>query len=729
MSWNFRRILMLSTVFATPVLGQVHAQTAAAPGAGKPLEEVVVTAQKRRENIQNVPISIVALSGAQLAQKAVKSLADLQFAAPSLTVTNAGLTQSVNIRGIGLSSGSPNAANGVATYVDGVFQPPIVSNGQYYDIADIEVLRGPQGTFVGSNSTGGAVLIVTQSPVLNKFTGFGQVGVGSYGSFTQQAAVNVPLGDVLAFRVAVNHANNNSYYKSVGPVDSQAGKLTEFDERIGATYRPGDYYQGTFKFDQIERSTGGYAYQPTPGTAYASDYTGPSGYYVQYDSPTENEERAVQGSLNQQVSLPYGITLKSVTGYENKQIHNQYDTDGTDDATVMSTENQFVREKVYTQEFNLLSATDQRLSWIGGVYFQRNRIDVIIHDGPFPTDILVQNKKTTTGVFGQVSYKVTNDVTLTGGLRYSTYKVLGSGRVVIGTGIPSFPPGGLDVANTGGAESDSAPTGKIDIDWRFAPNNLFYAFASRGYKSGGIETATTNFLKETVWDYEAGWKSNLLGGMLKPSLGVFYNDYDNFQYDTVNPLDGQSAVDNASGTTTIDGVEGQIQALVDNWRFDGSFAYVHSVMANYTVIDENLLPPGTLEPQCATGQTVGCTNYTGATKTISGAPNLLSPDFTFNGGAQYTFAMDNGLSVTPRLNYAYQTKQDATPARDSFYVIPARGLLSALVTVDYGPWSGQFSATNLTGERYVTGYTISGASGGSFYGAPREFNFNLRRDF
>lgn len=721
MASRFTRMCLLAAVSSAAVSGVAFAQQAPAGAQDtSTVGEVVVTAQKRSENVQTVPISMTALSGSGLADKGVKSLGDLQFAAPSLSVANAGLTQSVNIRGIGLASGSPNAANGVASYVDGVFQPPIVSSGAYYDIADVEVLRGPQGTFVGSNSTGGAIFINTQSPQLGKFGGYGQVGDGSFNSLSAQGAINIPVGDQIAMRLAVNDQNHDSYYTDHGPLKNHPDKLDELDSRFGLTLKPSEAYQATFKLEQIDRATGGYAYQPVPGTAYATGYSQPSIRDLDYNSKTANNERALQGSLEQHYVLSDGTTIKSITGYENKQIHNLYDVDGT--ATTTSTQNQFVREKVYTQELDVLSPTSGPLSWVGGGYFQRNRIDVMITDTPTPLNILIQNKKTTLGAFGQVSYKLSDTLTATLGGRYSTYKVEATGGVHIG----SF--SGPTVGNTGGFEQDHALTGKADLDWKFAPNNLAYAFVARGYKSGGIETPTTSFAKETVWNYEAGWKSTLLDGHVKTQLDAFYNAYDNFQYDTVNVLTGQSAVSNVP-SATIAGLEGQVQASLDGFRVDAGLSYVHSELGTYSVIDQNLLPAGSLKPQCATGQTTNCTNYLNATRVISGAPNLLSPEWSINTGVEYAFHLGGGAVLTPRLNYAYQSSQEASPSQESFYQIKARGLVSALVTLDRGDWQLQLKATNLTDEKYVTGYSISGSAGNQFYGAPRVVTISLRRDF
>ena len=718
--------IWLSSASIAALATTAAAQTAP-PAKPEQLQEVVVTAQKRSENVQTVPISMTALTGAALADKAVVSLQDLQFAAPSLSVENAGLTQSVNIRGIGLASGSPNAANGVATYLDGVFQPPIVSGGSYYDLADVEVLRGPQGTFVGSNSTGGAIFVNSLSPKLGRFDGYAMLGGGSYSAFLGQGAVNVPIGDTLALRLAVNDQQHDSYYTDHGAYHNKPDRLDELGTRFSILWKPADVYQATFKLENIQRETGGYAYQPVPGTDYSSlNPTGGSIRDLYYNAPTSNNERAVQGMLEQKVQLPYGITLKSITGYQNKQIHNLYDTDATE--SVSSTEDQFVREKVYTQEIDLLSPTSGKLSWVAGGYYQRNRIDVIIAEGAFPVDVLDQNKKTTLGLFGQVSYQLTPTLVATIGLRDSSYQVESSGQVMIGAGIPGFPAAGIEAASLAGREEDDALTGKANLDWTFAPHNMLYAFLARGYKSGGIDSPTANFLKETVWNYEAGWKSTFWDGHVKTQVDAFYNDYANFQFDTVNTATGQGAVQNVP-TATIDGFEAQAQAQFQTFRMDAAFSYVHSRLGSYKVIDQNLLPAGTLLPQCSTGETSGCTDYTNATRDISGAPNLLSPEFSFNTGAEYGFDLAPGYVLTPRLNFSYQSSQEASPSLDSFYKIKARDLVSALVTLDHQAWRLQLRATNLLNAKYVTGYSVNGGAGNRFYGAPQEFMFVVQRSF
>jgi outer membrane receptor protein involved in Fe transport len=192
------RVLIRGVLLGGTLAGVAMAQDQAAPLAPVLLEETIVTAQRREENLQQVPIAATALDAAALEARAVARLADLQTATPSLSITNAGQTQSVNIRGIGLASNSPNATAGVATYVDGLFQPPIVQSNGFYDLASIEVLRGPQGTLVGTSSTGGAIFVNSRNPELGATGGHIQVGLGNFDQTQAEGAINLSAGDSLA---------------------------------------------------------------------------------------------------------------------------------------------------------------------------------------------------------------------------------------------------------------------------------------------------------------------------------------------------------------------------------------------------------------------------------------------------------------------------------------------------------------------------------------------------
>jgi len=695
------------------------------------LQEIVVTAQRRTENLQDVAIAATALNVSALSDKGITNIEDLQTAAPSLSVTNSGITQAINIRGIGIASNSPNVTAGVATYVDGLFQPPIVQANSFYDLASVEVLRGPQGTLVGSNSTGGAIFINSQSPTFDRVKGYVQASAGNRGNRGAEGALNVPLSPDLAVRAAGFYAKHDSYYTDIGPFDNDAGKLDEWGGRLGLKWEPGSF-QALAKVQLNDRRTGGYANRPIAGTQFG-DYREGDIYTLSYDTPTKLRERAIIASLELRQEFDSGIVLRSLSGYQYKRINALNDVDASQapvDVGGDISEVYFAGEKQYSQEFNLISPTTGRFNWILGAYFQRNDIVVRILDiqAGFPTYIDPVNKRTTTGIFAQGNYKITPDLEFQLGARYSHYSASGGGQVVIGEGIPGFPPGGLPVADLSGSHKDGLVTGKVALNWTVAPDNLLYVFAARGYKPGGFNSTTSEFKPEVVWNYEAGWKSTLFDGHLRTQIDAFYNDYSDFQFAIVEPSTGFTGVQNIA-KATIKGIEAQAQARFGGFSFDAGVSYVDSHLAGLTFVNTRLIPQGTLGPQCPDGTPSSppvCFDYNPAIITTTGGRNLYSPKWTYNLSAAYELELGDDMTLTPRVNYSHQSSRFTylaySPESD---VIGAYGLLSAKLTLRKGDWFIEAYGTNLDSKRYIAGQTDYT----EFYGAPREYGVRAGMTF
>jgi iron complex outermembrane receptor protein len=719
----------LAAAVGVGVITSVAAQDKAATRDDAGLEEVVVTAQRRVESLQDVAIAATAIPGEQLRAKAVDRLDDLQFAAPSLIITDSGLVQSVNIRGIGLASGSPQVTNGVATYIDGLFQPPIVTTNSFYDIANVEVLRGPQGTLAGANSTGGAIFITTNNPQLGAPDAYAEAEFGSYGTQAAQGAVNVPMGDTFAMRLAGNYRKRDSYYDDIGPFDNEADGLDEVSGRLGALWKPGAY-QALAKVEIADKSTGGYAYRPMATTTFAP-FAAPGGIRkLDYNTPTDTDEHAAMFGLEQRYEMANGVVFRFLSGYQDKKVHNLFDTDATeaDDQTF----DQRVRERQHSEEINIISPTDGAFSWILGGYYQQNKIDVdiLILGGPVPVNVEPRNEKTTTGIFAQTNFTLTPRVELQVGARYSRFEATGIGGVFIGRGLPFFPPGGLQVADTNGDHSDGSTTGKVNVNFKLNDDHLLYAFVARGAKPGGFNSSTSEFEPEAVWDYEAGWKATLADGHVRTQLGVFYNRYSDFQFDIRDLTTGQDGTSNLPDAT-IKGAEAQLQMAYGGFKFDAGVAYVDSKLSSLTFVNTRQLPVGIgpLGPQCASGVSSNpptCFDYTPFMQTTQDGPNLFSPKWTYNAGVEYAIPVGQH-TLTPRVNYAYvgpvYTELFYSPVTDR---LEGRGLLSALLTFEAQAWSVQAYGTNLTDKEYVTGQTNEG---NQFFGAPREYGLRIRREF
>jgi len=752
---------LLMTTAISLSLGSIapaaFAQTAAGPTAsgGRALEEVVVTAQKRRENIQKVSAAVSVLTGRDLAKDSVHRISDLEYATPSLSVTGNGMIQSINIRGVGLASTAPGLVNGVATYRDGLFQTEIATVLPFYDINSVEVLRGPQGTFVGTNSTGGAIEVSSNDPVLGRYSGSSEVTVGNFRRIGTTDVVNIPINDVLALRAAVYYMNHKSYYHDNGPYHNQPGGLNELTERVAALYRPNDTFDAVLKLENDRRDTGGYAWNPEPGSAFADtlDYTLGAGaptptaiytphissnpYELYYLWPTKDTERYVLGSARLEYKLPFGITLRSISGVQDKRVYILYDNVAADDPYASSAQNRFVGARAWSQEFNLISAQDQPITWVLGTFYLKQRVDAdfvnynaIDPTGRTPYDLGSQpyrltytgNPTTTTGYFGQATYKVLPRVSVDVGLRWSDYHDEQSGGLYFLQGAAGHTPGTLQVG-LAGDEQESRATGKVAVNFQYDPNNLFYAFVARGYKPGGVNGGTTaNFGPESVLDYEGGWKSTLLDNHLRTQLGAFYYNYSNFQFGEVSPITGATDVENVS-KASIGGAEASAQARLGAWSINGNVSYIRTHLNPFPFFDNigyQVANPGCTGPG---NPTTSCP--AGVVKNVSG-PMLYAPEWTASASVEYAFDLGTVI-LTPHLNYSYVASQWDYPGYSSPSInqIPGHSLLSGLITADFGAYQLELYGDNLTNVRYISGVNNTN----EIFGPPLEFGIRGRASF
>lgn len=199
--------------------------------AGDELQEVIVTAERRTSSLLTTPISVAAISGDTLAEKQQVNVSDLQKTTPDFQVNTTGLYDSINIRGIGNTAITPAIQPGVAVFHDGLLGPETVGiDTPVFDIADVEILRGPQGTLVSAASTGGSVQITSRNPDLTGgIGGYAEALVGNYSEHKLQGAINLPVNDTLALRVALNVDKRGSFYRDAGSVVNQAGSAPGYD--------------------------------------------------------------------------------------------------------------------------------------------------------------------------------------------------------------------------------------------------------------------------------------------------------------------------------------------------------------------------------------------------------------------------------------------------------------------------------------------------------------------
>jgi len=701
--------------------------------SGPTVGEVVVTASRTTENIQTVPAAVSALSGADLEKKEILQVSDLQQATPSLSITSAALTQNVNIRGIGLSSGNPAVVPGVPIYLDGLLQPPIVSTNSFFDIGDVEVYRGPQGTFAGASSTGGAVFITSRSPTFTGVNGNVEVWGGDYSDVGSRGAVNLPVNDKLAFRVAYNVERRDSFFHDIGGQTTPTGgafetpgKLNEQDLRLGMLWEPIDNLSVLLKVDLSQKDTGGYDYRPIPGTFYAQ-FAPIDLRTLNFDQPEKNNEHAIRNSLELKYQLSDGITLRSVTGFQYNKVVDLYDSDASNGPPAQY-EAQDVSERPITQEFNILSPDNGPLKWIVGGFYWHDSIKVGIDldtAGQPHTFVTIFTEKTSEAVFGRVQYDLTKALQLEVGGRYTHDVVNNGGQIQIG--FPGLPP--LVTIPNGGNYAGNNWTGKAALNYKLNDENFLYAFASKGAKAGGSNGAT-NFLPETVWDYEAGWKTQLFDHNLKLQFDGFYNNYSNYQVDGIIDLaTGTSGTGNTKGAI-IKGLEAQGQGRLGGLSVDFGAAWVDSSIGAVTLINTRLLPGGGsgLGPQCATGVPSNppiCFNYDPYFVSVAGRSNTYAPRWTYNFGAEYNFDLGRGATLTPRIDYSYQASQWTTLLENSTDFLPSHGLWNAHLTYAQARYSLTGYVTNLANKTYVSGQFINN----EFLGPPRQFGVRASYSF
>lgn len=730
--WSLSAIVVCAG--AGGAIAQAAPVAAGAASQSDALQEVVVTAEKRVENIQSTPISVAALSGDQIDQRGIESIGDVQYNTPGLSVSNNGMINIINIRGVGLALVAPNTSSGIINYRDGalITHEPFLLD-PYYDQEQIEVLRGPQGTLAGSNSTGGAILVNSRDPRLDgRVSGYVEQTVGNYQDLRTQGAVNLPIADAAAARVAFDSETRKSFYSNSGapgslvvPSNDVAGALDQHSVRIGLLAKPADDLSILLKTEyNINRGTG----IPNTPTRFSQYYAYASHvpFTLSYDQPgtlSDNQDWRTVLTVDWQF-LP-SVKVRSQTAW----------TDGTnretDDADASAFAGQIqsfdIGLRTFQQELDLISTGAGAWQWTAGAFFINDEVknyNFRITQLATPTAPLSPYQIIPRGVdkardlagFGQVTYDVAQHWQVLLGVRYTSNRrwapdgdfalnLTPAGPLVK---IPAPPEYGKGVA-----------TGKAGVNWTPDANDLVYVFAAKGAKSGGFNDPGPGgpgslFDPETVWDYELGWKATWLAGRMRSQLDGFYMNYKNFQLNEYNPVTNGSTVGNA-GHATIKGVEGQLQARLGGLGIDGTAAYVDSGLGSSVFYDTRYTPAIPFD--------------------VSGHTLPYAPKWTADVGVQYRFHVHGTL--TPRVQLSYVSRQWAQifqvangpydPARD---LMGARTLLGATLTWQSdGAWLIEAYGKNLADRLYVQAINSSATTDDVIYGDPRTFGVRASYQF
>ena len=705
------------------------------------IEEIVVTAQKREENVQDVPLSVAAFSGDTLLAAGIDSVLDLERLVPNLNIKRLTATANVRltIRGIG-AAGNSSIDPSVGTFIDGVYVPrPGALFASFHDMAGVEVLRGPQGTLFGRNSTVGGLLLRTADP-RDELEGAAGAEFGNDNQQNYTAMLNVPLGDAFAVRVSGLFDSTDGYVENLldgrtyGERDTSAG-------RIGLRWDITDSLSWLVKADYAKIEGDGVVaqeVQPQTVTAAArarlNAITGgrPPDYRDPYDQvinqrtygDLEDEQWGVVSNLTWDLANDYSLRLLSgFRSWENQQL----DGDVVYTAADMLARTGGYDSESQSHELQLFSPVDElfggRFDFVAGLYwFQEdfliterfalgaNYCGVAAAGGLFPPAQLAAcnaspNKAVATdGSFTQdaSSYAIYAQGNI--GLTDTLTAVLG-GRWTSDEKDADFvqlrnnPFAGplRTPENTSLSTEDDQFTYRVGLNWTPTGDLLVFASYATGYKSGGINSGFGTgvlgdkrlFDAETSQNYEVGVKSTLAGGAARVNATLFRVDLDDFQD---RSFDGTTFRVKNAGSLRHQGFEVDGEYLVtDGLRVFGALGYLDSEFTDYK--DAACLPyPSQVNPRCTQDRT--------------GERNAFSPEWTASVGAQLDgdLAFGNlGYRFRTDLSYTEEMSVQAINDGNPDAIQPSYTLLSARFSLLFGAdrhWSLSVFGDNLTDEGY-----------------------------
>ncbi len=708
-------------VFQACCFQPARAQSTASPDGDTPpkdadvLNTITVTAERRSEPLQTTPVSATVLSGDDLAKMGVNVVDQLQFATPSATVNNFGQGLDFNIRGIGKAEHNTQTTTGVITYRDGVATfPGYFTEEPYYDVSSVEILRGPQSTFGGPNATGGAVFVTTNDPVIGEgYRGYVTGQLGNYSDVAFQGATNIPISDTFAARVAVNTENHDSFWDITGPYTGSDARLRSQSARVGMLWQPSSELSVLFKTDYNHLDMGAYPADPATAT---NDI-----FHVTANADLKALDEFTRSVLKIDYRFADGMKFRSVSGYQDGSSSYRADLDGTSAGNFTFAD--VAKETIYSQEFNLISPDGGPWTWVLGIYGQKDTYTfpagtfiIGVPPGNPASEYLLQgtNPKNSEAIFGQLGYEIADGLQLEFGGRYSWNKTTNHVSVV---------QYGLPLDDEQSAEYSNF-SGKVALNWTLSAQQFLYAFVASGFRPGGLNVPVglgppAPFDAEKVYTVEAGWKASWVNDHVRTQLAVFHNNYHNFQVTVGYPNFPTFGIElNDPNTTTIQGIEGQIQAAVDAWSFDAGFGWMHSELGLFYATDPRIAVQVPCDPNTGPSS-ASCIDLNGRNQTY--APNL-----TFNFGVQRDFRWGND-TLTPRLNFAHVSGQWASLFENQALGdrLGSRNILGAQLAWLHGDFITTLYGTNLTDEHYVAAVN----SGLRFAGAPREFGIRITKMF
>lgn len=684
--------------------------------------DIVVTAQRRKERLQDVPLAVTALSSDSLRNLQASDIGDIQGAVPNLTLHEGDASNAViYIRGVGQIDSLAFADPGVGVYVDDVYlgraQGAFLS---VYDVDRVEVLRGPQGTLYGRNTIGGAVKFVS-TPLSNALTYGAEATGGSYGTLELKGSVGGALvEDTLLAKAAVSFVRREGYGGNAfnGKDD---GDKREIAGRLAFEYRPSSDLRLRLNIDG-SRARPDTSRTPARATAvFGYPATTSAPFRVDANFNDVNHLDTFGASLTAEWDLSRIFTLRSITAYRKMRFKADLDLDATPDSIFGVYDDE--KQHQLSQELQLVVTSD-RFQGVAGLFYFNEHDDTFSGlYGPaiaLVTGSLNVQRNRSAAAYGQGTYKVTDRLSLTAGLRYThesknflrTQKYFAAS-----TTLPVPYDQGPFATYIDTAKSWNSLTPKVGLDYKVSGAVLAYASISRGFKSGGFDgrandtAAARPYDPETLWAYEAGLKTQFLDRRVTLNAALFWNDYKNLQLSsfTATSTGAFTALFTNAGAATMRGAEFELVARPSKpLTLNLTLSYLDAHYDRY-------IGPGGVD--------------------ISHQRELVNaPKWSGRAGATYEVDLGSGGNLTLGGDANYRSK--TYPTVSSSEILAQHGY----VLVDaFARWADagnhfyvQFGVKNLTDKRYKEqGFDLSDSLGYqlAYYGAPRVFRATIGTHF
>jgi iron complex outermembrane recepter protein len=660
-------------------LAQVSTAPAAAD-AGQ-LQEILVTAERREENLQRTPVSVSVISGESLLEDGVLQIDQTLQGVPNVYLQGGARGFIIAIRGVGFNAPVGTSESPVSFNSDGAYDSsPESGKTGLFDIARVEVLRGPQGTLYGRNATAGVVNVISNNPV-QEFQGSGTVGLGNFGLRSMQGMINVPLSDKFAVRAAFTSINRDGYLSN-GTNDNVSQAM-----RLKAKFTPNESTSVLLGAELTK--LGGKDNGTVPGFAKKPDIK----WYNPDPGNVYNKASARKFWADIKVDLKFA-TLSLTPSYKNLQDENYYYFLGQ-----LAQAHQPANFDQISTELRLNSPDSSRVVWDAGLYwYDSKRAEDTVNPsivGALPTSL--KNHYASYAVFGEVTVPVTDSIRLTGGLR-KTNDTKKQNENNAGT-----------LVDYGGVTHhwDSLDY-KARVEMDVGSKSLLYVQGSSGYRPGGFAFGQS-FENEHLRSYEVGSKNRFFDDRLQVNGAIFYYDYRDYQA-TIAHFDSAG---NFLGVTIVNTPPTKVKGA--------------EIEITYAPTAQDLI---TLAPAFLSAR-YGSGLLANSTQTLADAfgGNVMpeAPDFAVDASYEHTWTTARGASFAARGEVHYESKSYVFPVQNpqSLQDAYTRSDLYLTYNSPDSKWSASAYVRNLEDEQVKT----ASFGPGNLVAAPRTFGFNITAKF